>query len=251
MASREVELRTAAGTVDTFVARPDTSEKLPGVLQLTDGLGLRPAHVELSERIAKHGYVVLTPNIFYRTTRPPAFTFEADFTNEQTRKRFGELTGPLTPEAMTADGTAYLDFLSAQAGVRSGPLAVVGFCFAGQFALRTAAARPDQVVAAASFHGGMLVTDAPTSPHLVIPRIKARLYFGHAVQDRSMPMEAIQKLEASLKAWGGQYQSEIYEGGMHGWMIPGGRAYHAEHAERGFLKLMELLDGTLKVPAGV
>ena len=251
MVSEEVQIRTAAGTADALLTRPDTSEKLPGVLQLTDGLGLRPAHAELSARIAQHGYVVLTPNIFYRTNKVPVFTGEVDFMSEATQKRFREITSPLTPEAMAADGISYLDYLSAQPSVRRGAMGVVGFCFAGQFALRTAAARPDQVAAAASFHGGMLVVDGEKSPHLVIPKIKARLYFGHAVNDRSMSLEAIKTLESALEAWGGTWQSEIYDGAMHGWMIPGGRAYHAEHAERGFIKLMELLDGTLKVPAGV
>jgi carboxymethylenebutenolidase len=248
MISQEVEVPTAAGTVDALLIRPDTAGPLPGVLQLTDGLGLRPAHAELSSRIAEHGYVVLTPNIFYRTTRPPAFTFEADFTSERTLNRFRELTGPLMPEAMSADGSAYLDFLSAQSAVSRGPMGVVGFCFAGQFALHTAAASPDRVAAAASFHGGNLVTDNDRSPHLVLSKVKARLYFGHAVNDRSMPVEAIQKLEAALKAWGGTYQSETYDGALHGWMIAGGRAYHAEYAERGFVKLIALLDGTLKTP---
>ena len=64
-------------------------------------------------------------------------------------------------------------------------------------ALRTAAARPDRVGAIASFHGGGLFTDKPTSPHLALPRIPktdgATLYFGHAVKDHSMPAEAIEK----------------------------------------------------------
>jgi len=246
MISEEILIPTAAGAIDAFLTRPDTVGSLPGVLQLTDGLGLRLAHTELSSRIANHGYVVLTPNIFYRTTKPPAFPFEPDFTSERTMSRFRELSGPLTPEAMSADGSAYIDFLSAQPAVSRGPMGVVGFCFAGQFALRTAAARPDRVAAAASFHGGNLVTDTDSSPHLVLPMVKARLYFGYAVNDRSMSLEAIQKLEAALEAWGGIYQSETYEGALHGWMIAGGRAYHAEHAERGFSKLMELLDGALK-----
>jgi carboxymethylenebutenolidase len=140
----------------------------------------------------------------------------------------------------------YVDFISAQPAVSRGPMGVVGFCFAGQFALRTAAARPDHVAAAASFHGGNLVTDTDGNPHLVLSKVKAGLYFGHAVSDRSMPIEAIRKLEEALEAWGGTYQSEIYDGALHGWMIAGERAYHAEHAERGFVKLMRLLDSSLK-----
>jgi dienelactone hydrolase len=61
-----------------------------------------------------------------------------------------------------------------------------------------------------------------------------------------MPADAIEKLESALKEWGGTYESETYDGALHGWMIPGGRMYHPQQAERGFVKLMELLDGTLR-----
>jgi carboxymethylenebutenolidase len=248
MISQQVEISTADGTIDALLVRPETTEGLPGVIDLTDGLGLRPAFVDLSKRIAERGYVVLTPNIFYRITKPPAFEFEPDFSTERTMSRFRELTGPLTPEAMARDGSTYVDFLAAQPLVGRGPMGVVGFCFAGQFALRIAAARPDRIAAAASFHGGGLATDTGRSPHLVLPQVKAHLYFGHAANDPSMPGAAIATLERALEAWGGTYESETYDGARHGWMIPGGRVYHAEQAERGFAKLMVLLDSTLPSP---
>lgn len=251
MIRQQVEIPAADGAIDALLVRPETTETLPGVIELTDGLGFRQAHADLAERIAECGYVVLTPNIFYRTTKPPAFDFEPDFPSERAINRFRELTGPLTPDAMVRDGSAYIDFLAAQPLVSRGAMGVVGFCFAGQFALRMAAARPDRVAAAASFHGGGLVIDTDGSPHLVLPRVKARLYFGHAVNDQSMPADAIEKLGAALRAWGGKYESETYDGARHGWMIPGGRAYHPEQAERGFAKLMALLDGTLRSPVTV
>jgi len=76
--------------------------------------------------------------------------------------------------------------------------------------------------------------------------VKARLYLGHAVNDRGMPPEAIAKLEEALEAWGGEYESETYEGALHGWMIPGGRVYQHAQSERGFTKLIEVFDGTLR-----
>jgi carboxymethylenebutenolidase len=88
MVSQQVEVHTPAGTVDALLVRPDTNERLPGIIQLTDGLGFRQAHVEISQRIAERGYVVLMPNIYYRTTKPPAFDFEFDFASEKTRARF-------------------------------------------------------------------------------------------------------------------------------------------------------------------
>jgi carboxymethylenebutenolidase len=248
MITENVDLPSPDGTVDALLVRPDGPDARPGVINLTDGLGFRPAFADQSKRISEHGYVVLTPNIFYRTTKPPVFPFEPDFASEQTVKRFAELKAPLTPDAMARDASAYVDFLAAQPRVSLGPMGVVGFCFAGQFALRVAAARPDRIGAAASFHGGGLFTDSDQSPHLVLPKVKARLYFGHAMNDRGMPPEAIAKLEDALEAWGGEYESETYEGALHGWMIPGGRVYQPAQSERGFAKLIELFDETLNTP---
>jgi carboxymethylenebutenolidase len=127
-------------------------------------------------------------------------------------------------------------------------MGVVGFCFAGQFALRVAAARPDRIAAAASFHGGGLFTETDESPHLVLPKVKARLYFGHASNDQSMSAEAISKFEKALEGWGGNYESETYPA-RHGWMIPGREIYDPKESARGFAKLMELLDDTLRATA--
>jgi carboxymethylenebutenolidase len=242
---QKLDIKTPDGVSGGVLVRPDSADPLPGVINLTDGLGFRLAFVEQSKRIAEHGYVVLTPNIFYRTSKPPVFPFEPDFATEQTRARFRELTAPLNPDAMARDGSAYVDFLASQPLVKNGPMAVIGFCFAGQFALRVSAARADRIAAAASFHGGGLFTDAENSPHKVLPRVKARLYFGHASNDRGMPAAAIEKLESALEEWGGQFESETYDA-RHGWMIPGGRVYDAKESERGFRKLIELLDNSLR-----
>lgn len=245
MIEQNIEIRTGDGVADALLVRPESTDPLPAVINLTDGLGFRPAFAEQSKRIAERGYVVLAPNIFYRTSKLPVFAFDPDFGSERTRDRFRELTGPLTPDAMARDASAYVDFLGAQPFVTIGPMSVIGFCFAGKFALLVAAARPDRIAAAASFHGGGLFTDTFDSPHLVLPRVKARLYFGHATHDQGMSAEAIEKLEWSLQSWGGSYQSEMFDA-RHGWMIPGGRVYDPEQAERGFEKLMELLDDTLR-----
>jgi carboxymethylenebutenolidase len=245
MTEQNLEIPTQDGLIDALLVRPDSADPLPAVINLTDGLGFRPAFAEQSKRIAERGYVVLTPNIFYRTSKPPVFPFEPDFAAERTQKRFAELKAPLTPAAMARDGSACVDFLASQPFVSSGPVGVIGFCFAGKFALEVAAARPDRIAAGASFHGGGLFTDTIDSPHLVLPRIKARLYFGHASKDAGMNAEQIEKFEWALLSWSGSYESEVYEA-KHGWMIPGREVYDPQNAERGFEKLMELLDETLQ-----
>jgi len=111
--------------------------------------------------------------------------------------------------------------------------------------LRAAGVRSEQIAAAASFHGGGLYTEAPTSPHTLLPRVKAHLYFGHGIEDRSMPKEAIQKLDRALAVWGGNYDSETYEA-HHGWTVPDNPAYNELQAERAYKTLTDLLNSVLK-----
>ena len=248
MIEQSVTIPTPDGTAEgtLFVPDHDQRQRYPGVLYFTDIAGVRPANLSMASRVAKEGFTVLVPNVFYRTSKLPVFDFPVKFGEERTTERLAELSGPLTPDAMERDAVAYIDFLAAQKGVSSSPMGVVGFCFSGSMAMRAAAARPDRIAAVASFHGGRLCTEQPTSPHRELPRIKARLYFGHAVDDRSMPAESIAKFEEVLKAWGGSFASETYEGALHGWTVPGGHVYNHPQAERAFHKLAQLLNETLK-----
>jgi carboxymethylenebutenolidase len=245
MFEEQVEIRTPDGTVDGVLFRPEGRGRSPGVIHLTDVGGIRPAPLGMARRQAEQGYIVLVPNAFYRAGRPPLFDFKPDFADARTMKRFGELAAPLTPDAMTRDASSYVDFLAAHASVSTTSIGVVGYCFTGAMALRSAAARPDRIRAAASFHGGGLYTDAPQSPHLVLSRVKARLYFGHAVNDRSMPQDAIDKLDRALEAWAGNHESEVYEDAYHGWTVPDSPTYNEPQAERAFVKLKELFANAL------
>ena len=244
MIEQEVEIRTADGTSDAILFKTE-GRRSPGVIHLTDIGGIRPSHREMAKRLAASGYTVLLPNVFYRTGKPPMFDFVPKMGEERTMKRFQQLAAPMTPDATERDAAAYGDFLAQQDSVSAGKVGVVGYCFTGGMAMRAAAVRPDKVAAAASFHGGGLYTDAPTSPHLVLPRVKARLYFGHGIQDPTMPADAIKNLEAALKSWGGKFESETYDGAYHGWTTADGPAYNASQAARAFEKLTALLAGTL------
>ncbi|MBV8518449.1 MAG: dienelactone hydrolase family protein [Acidobacteria bacterium] len=245
IAGDELEVPTPDGRADAVLYRWTDGAPRPGVIFLPDGIGSRPSQRQMARRVAGEGYTVLLPNIYYRVARPPVFTHKPDFGDERTRTRFAELTGSLPPDAMERDGAAYVDFLASRADVSSAPIGITGFCFTGKFALRTAAARPDRIGAAASFHGGGLWTSDDKSPHFVLPRVRARLYFGHARDDRSMSADAIAKFEEALVAWGGRYESETYDA-LHGWTVPDSAAYDEGEAERAFAKLRALFAAALQ-----
>lgn len=247
MIEEEIEIRMTDGTSEGVLYRPEEGRRWPGAIHLTDIGGIRPAQRDMARRLAAQGYTVLMPNVFYRTGRPPMFDFTPRMGgDERTTKRIAELAAPLTPEAVERDASNYIDFLAARDSVSEGAMGVVGYCATGGMAMRIAAARPDRIAAAASFHGARLFTDAPTSPHLVLPRVKAGLYFGHAIQDRGMPEEAIANLNRALQTWGGKYESEVYEGAYHSWTVPDSPVYNQPQAERAFEKLTDLFAKTLK-----
>jgi carboxymethylenebutenolidase len=244
MIERKLNIAAADGKTEAVLYAPDGG-KHPGLLFYTDIFGIRPANQGMAKRVAEKGYVVLMPNVFYRYGKPP---FDSNFTwgEPESMKLIQALFSSLTGAMMEQDAPHYVKALRDQANVSGDRIAVVGYCFTGAFALRTAAVCADEVAAAASFHGGHLVTDAPDSPHSRIPRVKGELYFGHATQDQSMPPEAIETLDATLKAWGGAYQSEIYEGARHGWTVPGRDVYNEKQAERHYQKLLDLMQRTLR-----
>jgi carboxymethylenebutenolidase len=245
MIEKEIEIRTADGTSDGFLYLPEGERRYPGVIFLTDIGGNRPATRDMARRLSTEGYCVLMPNVLYRSGRPPLWDFPRRLGEERTMKRIAELSAPLTPEAIERDASEYVRFLTSQNSVSEVAMGVVGHCFTGAMAMRVAAVAPDKIAAAASFHGGGLFTDAPTSPHLVLPRIKARLYFAHAIEDKTMPLDATEKLDHALVAWGGKYESEIYDGAYHGWTALDSPVYNEPQAERAFQKLTKLFAETL------
>jgi carboxymethylenebutenolidase len=249
MQSSSVDVTTADGVADAYLARPDGNGSHPAVLLLMDAFGVRPRIAEMADRIAEQGYLVLAPNVFYRAGQAPVLELP-DFTEPDQRARFMEAVRPLmdqlTPERVASDGAAYLDYLAA---VAPGPVGITGYCLGGRLGWRIAAAHPDRVAALGSFHGGGLVTDAPDSPHLSAGDLGAELYFGHADQDRSMTAEQIGVLERTLDDAGARYRSELYEGATHGYTMSDTPAYDAVAAERHFTELFSLLDRTLSSAA--
>jgi carboxymethylenebutenolidase len=246
MEKRELKLTLPNGTTDVVLYTADDGRPLPGVLLIPDVGSLRDAVSQIADRVAGGGYTVLVPNPFYRTSEPPVFKFPRKPGDPATMQRMHELLSPLTSEAIDVDTSAYLDFLTSLPTTKPDRVGVVGFCIGGQMAFRAAAARPDKVSVAVSFHGGWLYkANDPKSAHLGLPKIKARLYFGHAVEDNSMSAEAIAAFEKALKAWGGHYESEVYEGAHHGWTMPDHFAYNQSQAERALARLMAILKESL------
>ncbi|MGB7112805.1 MAG: dienelactone hydrolase family protein, partial [Mycobacterium sp.] len=103
---------------------------------------------------------------------------------------------------------------------------------------------PDRVAAAASFHGGGLVTDGADSPHLRADQIQAAVYVGGAENDGSFTADHAEQLEKALTAAGVKHTIETYAA-AHGYAVPDNRSYDADAAERHWTATREFFGAKL------
>jgi carboxymethylenebutenolidase len=225
-----VEVPTADGVAEAYLATPEGGGSFPAVLLYMDAFGLRPQIERMADRLASEGYVVLAPNVFYRDHEAALGTSDFGVLREYMKA--------LTPDAVERDARAYLDFLAPDR-----PVGVTGYCMGGRLTLLTAGRLPERVAAAASFHAGNLATDAPESPHRVFGDIQAEVYVAHADQDRSMPPEQRERVEAALA--GVAHRAELYEGARHGFTMADLEVYDEQADERHWRELLGLLGRTI------
>jgi carboxymethylenebutenolidase len=244
MTHEQVSIHATDGACAAQVFTPDGEGPWPAVIFYMDAFGIRPAMVEMAGHIAKAGYVVLLPDMFYRFgpygPLVPKEVLAGDF-----RATIGPMMGSTDNHKAAEDTKAFLAYLDTRGDVKGPHVGTVGFCMGGGMALTAAGYYPSRIAAAVSFHGGNLATDEPTSPHLLAGKIKAEVYVAGADNDHSYPPEMAESLEAALTEAGVKHVSEIYEGKAHGWMKPDMPVYDAAAAERGWAELFALYERTL------
>jgi carboxymethylenebutenolidase len=204
---------------------------------------------DMGRRLAADGYAVLVPNPFYRIGKGPFYETAAnvDFKDKATFARIGPLMGSIgAAGAAEKDAVEFVKFLDAQPEVdKARKIGTQGYCMGGALVLRTAAAVPARIGAGASFHGGGLVTDKPDSPHLLAPKIKARMLIAIAGSDDARQPDAKDKLRKAFEDAHVPARVEVFAE-KHGWCVPdmpqddGQPIYNQADAERAWSELLAL-----------
>ena len=247
-----VDVKTPDGTCDAMFVHPTTGSH-PAVIIWPDAFGLRPAMVDMARRLAADGYSVLVPNPYYRMAKAPGIEMAGfSFANQADMAKLRPLMGSIgAAGAAEKDAAAFIAFLDAQKAVNtSKKIGAQGYCMGGPLVFRTLAAVPARMGAGGSFHGGGLVTDAPTSPHLLIPKMKGRLYVAVASNDDARQPDAKDKLKAAFAAANVPAEVEVYKS-LHGWCVPDMPAeasnpiYNKPEAEQAWAKLVALYKAAL------
>ena len=230
---KDVDVPMASGVSDSALFYPEGKGTWPAVLIWTDILGLRPVFREMGRRLAGEGYVVLVPNPFYRNKKAPVVDGTFDFSKAEDRAKVMPLAAALTADANISDAKAYAAFLDQQQQTdKNKKMGVQGYCMGGPLTFRTAATSSNRIGAAATFHGGGLVTDKPDSPYLMIPQMKAEVLCCVADNDDKRDPTAKDKLKEAFAAVHLKATIEVFEGCDHGWTVRGSQVYNEAGAER-------------------
>ncbi|MBC8108586.1 MAG: dienelactone hydrolase family protein [Anaerolineae bacterium] len=140
-----IELKTSYGAMRTYIFRPDSSGKFPGLLFYSEIFQVTAPIRRTAALLAGHGYVVAVPEIYHEFE--PAGSVLAYDQAGADRGNVLKTTKELA--SYDADSRAVLDHLSSRADC-TGQLGAMGICIGGHLAFR-AAMNPD-VRAAACFY---------------------------------------------------------------------------------------------------
>lgn len=244
-ASRTVSIPTPDGQADAFFVHP-TKGKHPAVILWPDIAGLREAYRTMGTRLAAAGYAVLVVNHYYRSSPAPILDTMAQWRTPEGQAKIKPMIAAITTEGIARDATAFVGWLDQQAAVDTRrKVGTLGYCMTGPYTFRTAAAVPNRVGAACSFHGASMASDAPDSPHLLMPRLTTTALLIAIAQndDARKPEEKTLLREAADKA-GVKAEIEVYPA-QHGWCTLDSPVYDQPQAERAWARMLPTLSGNL------
>lgn len=242
MSASRADLRTDDGTLDVHTFQPASGTgPWPAVILYMDAFGVRPHLDAMADRLASYGYFVALPNLYYRSGAFPPFNPSQVANEGPERDRFKGMIASLDAAKVMRDTAAVLAFIDRSPAARPGAIGAVGYCMGGGYALSAAGTFPDRVAVAASFHGGSLATGKADSPHLLAPRIRAKVYIGVAAIDPSFTSDQQARLEEALTQAGVDYTLETYPAARHGFAVTGHLVYDHDASERHWQRLVALL----------
>jgi carboxymethylenebutenolidase len=181
--------------IATYLAQPAAAGKFPAVIVIQEIFGVNSHIREVTERIAKEGYVAIAPAIYQRL----APGFETGYTAEDITigRKYKEQT---TAPELLSDIQATIDYLKTLPFVNQPDFGCIGFCFGGHVAYL--AATLPEIKATASFYGAGIATQTPGGGPPTITRtaeIKGTLYGFYGIQDASIPSEQVDRIATELE----------------------------------------------------
>ena len=215
-----VKKRGQTDSVRAYVAYPERKDRAPGVVVIHEIFGLSDWEPTVADRLAKSGYVAIVPDLlsskYGRTPADP----------DSGRK----LVAQLEPSRITADLDASVDYLNQLSAVKTGSIAVMGFCWGGGQSFRYATNNP-KLKAAVICYG-------QPPEHDALERIETPLLGVYGENDARIDA-SLPDVAGRLKALGKSFTYQTYPGTGHGFLRPGREGSDGPQVEKAWRNILD------------
>jgi len=235
--TQKVEMPLAAGRMGGYLARPQGKGLHPAVLVYMEIFGINSHIREVTERVAREGYLALAPDYFHRTG--PGVELGYD---EKGFARGMQLLGALRADEMIADARAAIAWLRGRPDVRGDRIGCMGFCVGGHMTYLTAC--ETDVRAAASFYGGGIAAPqgfggAPSTLGRTA-KIKGRILCLFGEKDHLIPAAQVEAIRGALEQHRIRHECVVYPGADHGFFCDQRPAYQETAAADAWKRVQSL-----------
>ncbi|HWP49469.1 MAG TPA: dienelactone hydrolase family protein [Candidatus Limnocylindrales bacterium] len=240
--TERVTMQVDGSPMGGFLARPTTGGPYPGILVFMEIFGVNSHIRDVTQRVAREGYVALAIDYYHRT----APGMELGYTQEDIEKGFAQAK-QTTTEGLLADIKAGIDYLKSRKDVRGDRIGCIGFCFGGYVAY-LAATLPDIKATASFYGGGIAAPPTPGGRPPIVDRtkdIKGFILCLFGTQDTSIPLDQVDKIENELKKHNIRHKVLRYDAG-HGFFCDQRASYHAPSAQAAWEEVKAMFDRELR-----
>ncbi|GAB1543882.1 dienelactone hydrolase family protein [Scytonema sp. NUACC21] len=228
--------------IDAYLAKPLESGAYPGVVVLQEIFGVNSHIRDVTERIAKEGYVAIAPALFQRI----APGFETGYTKEDIEVGKKYAWEQTTAPQLLGDIQGAINYLKTLDEVKKDGFGCIGFCFGGHVAY-LASTLPD-IKATASFYGAGIPTRTPGNGNPSItrtPEIQGTLYAFFGMEDASIPADHVNQIEAELEKYNISHRVFRYDGADHGFFCDQRGSYNSIAAADAWEQVKQLFQEQL------
>jgi carboxymethylenebutenolidase len=225
-------------TINAYYARPTGAGPYPGVVLVHHLPGWDEYYREMTRRMAQHGYLAISPNLYGR--------FGFGTPDDAAAKARG--AGGVSDDQVLGDMEAGARFLKSQSNC-NGKIGIIGTCSGGRHALMCAS-RSNEFNCVVDLWGGGVVQPelTPQRPKAVIdmtPDLKVPLLGLFGNDDQNPSADQVNQHEAALKAAGKNYDFHRYDGAGHGFFYYQTPLYRQEAAMDGWGKVFDFFEKNL------
>lgn len=251
-----------SGGVKAFLAKPASGAPWPGILVIQEVFGLDPHIEDVTQRLARGGYLALTPDLYSHDQIRAALTVQDIGTSMGVRRapdveeaisklpaerqdgvrRAMQWLGSRDSSTYLPDLQAGLAYLKGRPDVRADAVACIGFCMGGGLSGQVATSGAD-LAAAVVWYG--------TPPPLdEVANVKCPVQGHYGGEDHGITSR-VPELEAAMKQHGKEFTSFVYEGAPHAFGNDTRDSYRPEATKLAWARTLDFFERNLRAaPVG-